>query len=499
MYFRLLAICLFITNYIQADMHGQLAQLNRKLYSLLQALQSLPSEPFMMQMNVSESIDYTMPTGYSPTNSIIKFNNDHNNIRKIKDDSLKEFMHQIYSNFDTVFKKITVFEDAFKEFLSSINLPQNTILKSKPRYCEDLARAFNELIDQGRLHSLKRILLDTDNYIKATELTKDDSRIALEILTNISEIIDQFATQILSYDETIQEKKLNNIQWQTQSPSNPRKIVTLYDWWENTIANVLKREVLNRQHSIDNKVQPGFYLNSSYIYNVIEELKKTADGSPVEYQPIFQPTPVRPTPASQIFQSSLQDDYLSNIENPNLKTIAQDISGYANKIRDNLPKFQKLLEKFINKLTKYNSSERINEPESFVKLVTLFNTMFGKAVISDIKNLINDLLSYHNQITPADKKAARKSLEQLSLILNQMYEMIDEFDDKNFNTLSKYRWKGNKLNALFSARNEAAGGTWFRQFILYPLRENAQKNSESWQYGQLNANIIYNAIEAFNK
>lgn len=513
MYHYFLVIFLLIINSAYADMQKQLIQLHGKLNTLLQTLQSVPS-----QIQRSQPTLTTMPTGrlVTPTplwDSVIDLYNHLQSIpvKKINNIDLRNKISEIYKEWYLSFANLSQFEIALQHFLTYIQSLQAKRSRSEPQEFITLAINFDKLLGQRAIEPLKTLLNELTRFSLLNQFEEGDTAIALAVLQDISHILDTLAQKVTSYENIIDAQNYKGVQW-LQDKINygmeGKNIHTLHAWWAEIIANPIISEGLNRSNI--KKEYPLLFteenLNSGYIYNAITALRQEA----TQPEPIFQPTPVQPVPRPQSINQTPTEIFVQK----NLNQLNAELVRAANtlleitdeELLDNLTVIKTWVTSALaNSITAENnlnqllqdlakiSAGPIIEPASFAAAVQRISDSFNLSSTVKISRYINNLTRYASQIilNNKDKQIIKNYFESISTILSTIYTIISQWGKDHAQELKNYTW-GNLL--------KHNGYQKFKLEINQVVKQAANKNQvQKPPIRSINGVLIPNAVEYFNK
>ncbi len=525
----LLTLFLFLSHSCFADMQRELTNLKGKLNNLLYGLQPsaplptrlpTPTSTYQPQQQVPISARMVTPTPIQDRIlNIQRRQQQPINFGDISDEILRREMILIGSSWNSSAAHLPAFENAVQAFLTFIQSDQAKNIRAEPQQFVEVVNQFHKLFNPTDVQYLKVHLQTITDYAKNHTVSNHDKQIVYNFLTLISNILNIIAEEVLSYREDIliPEDRTKNIFWDS-TPSNIFQLPGhqgyphVQGWWSEFIGKPLREQALHYKQG----VRYPDALNMGYLDRAIHAFIPKPAPQPTVTQPTPQPTPTTMQPVPQ--QASSQptrtyplrelaekykyiDEELVDISNDDVQIVAASyLYPFSHNIIQHLSLFERALDNFRNYLVT-QQGETINEPERFVELVREFRDFFGTDKIEVVKQALDHLIKMPSRsFSPEDKAILHNYLDDLSYLLNQVYEIASQFEQDNQRLLHSVKWEGDEFSVMAPGARDAY--FWFNSGIAQPLYDDAKarENPRASPAGTpLNSYYLFDAIRHFKQ
>ncbi len=533
-----LLIFLFLSHSCFADIQGELTNLKGKLNDLLYGLQ--PSAPSYQPSYQPPSYKQPQPTPtgrlMTPTplkDSIIDM---YTVVKKTPISRLNHIpkiyplMTKIYLEWLALFDGLDAFDSALNDFSNFIKSGKLKGTITEPQKFVTLADALDAFFNEERIKKLKKSIIDLIKTYQAnpSQVDSESKNLIISFFKRISTIYNTLAEKTSEiYDDLAKFSKTLpvDIIW-TGEEIAQGKTRTMQHWFNGYINMPMTYKAM--AYNPSKGITESHYLNAGYIRNAIQAFEghtvtlpgiqqpapqptaqpqPTPQPMPSPVQPVTQPAPQpTPTQAPSAPKYPLRDlaekyKYLAtipDIENFNVSiAVGSYLYPFNLRIMNNLSLFERTLEKFKNYLIS-QQGETINEPDIFVELVKEFREFFDTKHIASAKMALEELLKIpSNSLSAIDKKTVHTYLTDFSDLLNQIYEIVDQFAQDNQRLLHSVKWEGEEYSVMTPGIRAAY--FWFNNGILDPLHTHAAARNPLSRPGggPLNAEYLFDAIRHF--
>ncbi len=235
------------------------------------------------------------------------------------------------------------------------------------------------------------------------------------------------------------------------------------------------------------------------------ELAEKQRGKPRENQPMPFPSETRSSQQGNIDIKSpakIKDD-------PELAKLLGRVTVNLGFLQTSYHSFKNNLQKFETFIQKRQNQQRFSDvPKEFEALLNF--DLLNEDTIQEFSIAITDLVEYkkNHKISPEDGTTIKDYLSSISEGLYSIKTFMDDFWDKNYDSLNRMAWWYNQLTRQGSQRQEKSGDSWFLSMVVHPITNQTNKSmirtaEGGWKMfscesGSLNCDILEQAIRAFN-